>query len=142
MVLSVIVGYVILAPLFWIAIVWLISRMSGWARLARQYPATGPVAGHVFRWCSAQLRMFSRYSFSLVVTVSESGIHLQPIVFFKFGHDPIFLPWESIDRLERQRSPLFPSVKLWVEDQEDESPVTIVLYGRRLVESLEQHFRA
>jgi hypothetical protein len=138
--LIVIVGFVIVFPLFWMAIVWLISRMSGWARLARQNPARGPITGDVFRWCSARIRFLSSYQNCLTVTVSSAGIHMQPVIFFRIGHDPIFISWKAVRNIDRQNNWLFPAIRLALENSDIGAPTAIVFYGRCVVENLERHY--
>ncbi len=133
-------AFVIVFPLFWSAIVVLISRLSGWADLARQYPADGPVAGEVFRWCSARIRFLSSYSNCLTVTVSPDGIHIQPVILFRMGHAPLLLPWDAITALDRNSSWLIASARLQITDKDARDPTTLVLYGRGLAERLEQYF--
>ncbi len=137
-VIFVFAAFFIIFPLFWSAIVWLISRVSGWASLARQYPADGLIDGDVFRWCSARIRFLSSYSNCLTVTVSPAGIHMQPMLFFRIGHKPLFLPWSAIVDLDRHNSWPISSARLRIRDRGNDSPMTMVIYGRVLIESLLQ----
>ena len=50
----IVVGFLIGFPLFWMAIVFLISRFSGWVPLARDFPAQHPPSGETFGWTSAR----------------------------------------------------------------------------------------
>jgi hypothetical protein len=140
MVLLAAAAFVIVFSLFWAAIVWLISRLSGWARLARQYPAVGPVAGDVFHWCSARFGLLSSHRSCLTVTVSPRGVHMQPVIFFQMGHNPIFIPWTAVLQFERDKIWLISCVRLRIKNTDNGRSTSIVIYGRGVVESLVQHF--
>ncbi|MCP5084129.1 MAG: serine hydrolase [Alphaproteobacteria bacterium] len=90
-----IAGFAIVFPLFWMAIVYLISRIGGWSDLAKRFGSDDPPQGELFTWCSARLRMLCNYSNCLRVTVSDTGIHLRTPVFFKLGHRPLFISFRG-----------------------------------------------
>jgi len=115
--------------------------VSGWATLARQNPADGLAAGTVFRWCRTRIRVFSRCSSCLTVFVSSAGIHLQPNPLFRFGHDPIFLPRHAVLNFSRKSGWLFHSMRVWVENKDGGSPISLVINGWGLTDSLEQQFQ-
>ena len=131
---------VVVFPLFWMAIVFLISRLSGWALLAGQYPADGPVSGEKFGWCSARLRFFSNYSNCLTVTVAATGMHIQPFLPFRFGHSPIFVPWTAIQELRLTNYWLTTAVLVKIRNREGGWPTTITLYGKRMAASLDKSY--
>jgi len=129
-----IVGFLIVFPVFWICVVWLISRLSGWSRLALTFAATKPASGEVFPWTSARLRFSSSYSNCLTVTVSVAGIHIATWGLFAFGHQPLFLPWDAIGRLVQSRGLLGHTSKLYVRAGSGEQ--TITLSGRLLADAI------
>jgi len=133
-----IIAFSVVFVLFWAGIVFLISRLSGWSNLAKEFPAPEDVDGRVFNWCSARLRMFVNYSNCLTVIVSSAGIYLEPMIFFRIGHKPILIPGYAIMELSRGSSIFFTTTKLAIRTHTREEPVTIILYGRRLAEALEE----
>lgn len=140
-VLLVIAGFAILFPLFWMAIVYLISRVGGWSELAARFGHDGPVTGDVFKWCSARLRVACNYSNCLTVTVCDEGIHIRTLVFFKVGHPPLFIPWTAVRDLKVRRYWRYSSARLILEDPTGNGSPSIVLYGWGLAERLEQKFK-
>ncbi len=139
-VLLIIAGFTIVFPLFWSAIVFLISRVGGWSELAERFGHDGPAQGEVFTWCSARLRFLCNYSNCLRVTISDAGIHIRTLIFFKMGHRPLFIPWEAVESLKVRRYWRYTAAKLTVRDQTDGWSASIVLYGWGLADRLVQEF--
>ena len=133
-------GFLIGFPLFWMAIAYLISRLSGWSELARDYPAEKPASGETFSWCSARLRPLTNYSGCLNVTVSAGGIHLQTFWIYRPGHEPIFIPWDALYGFRVNTYFLSSSATLTVRGRGGGAGQTVVLYGKKLVASMEKHF--
>lgn len=125
--------------LLWTLIVTLISRAGGWARLAHQYPATGPATGETFSLRSAKFGMFSSYRNCLTVTLSLSGIHLQPMIFFRIGHKPILLPWTAVTSYSKHSLFITSGLRIRVRDTEAGTTRDITFYGNELVARLEDH---
>ncbi len=139
-IISIIIAFIIFFTLLWTGIVYLISRLSGWASLAGEFPAIGRVQGNVYNWCSARFRYFANYSNCLTVIVSPAGIYMQPIAFLKIGHKPIMIPREAISELECSNTFLFATANLEIKAGDDNRPITITLYGKRLVTNLAEWF--
>ena len=139
-VLLAIAGFAIGFPLFWMAIVTLISRIGGWSELAKRFGSDAPAQGEVFTWCSARLRIFCNYSNRLRVTVSQAGIHIRTLVFFKMGHRPLFIPWRAVQDLKVRRYWRYSSATLTLKDDSTDWSATIVLYGWGLAERLKEGF--
>lgn len=137
----IVVGFLIGFPLFWMAIVFLISRLSGWVPLARDFPAKHPASGETFGWSSARLRPFTNYGGCLTVTVSSAGIHIQPWMLYRVGHEPVMIPWGAIE--DMRVSPLLFSAMVRLRLR---GPTggrhTISLYGKRLVASVRKHYES
>ncbi|MEM7067715.1 MAG: hypothetical protein AAF478_02430 [Pseudomonadota bacterium] len=132
------IAFLIIFPLFWFGVVWMVSRIGGWAKLASIHPANAPVQGDVYRWRSARIRLFSSYRSSLTITVNNEGIHMQPLIFFRFGHEPIFIPWQAVSKLERTTLWPLASAKMEIRMASGEKPMTLKLYGDDLAECLER----
>ncbi len=139
-VLLAIAGFAIGFPLFWMAIVTLISRIGGWSELAKRFGSDTPAQGEVFTWCSARLRIFCNYSNCLRVTVSQAGIHIRTLVFFKMGHRPLFIPWRAVQDLKVRRYWRYSSATLTLKDDSTDWSATIVLHGWGLAERLKEGF--
>lgn len=137
-----IAGFAIGFPLFWMAIVSLIARVGGWSELAKRFGSDAPAEGDLFTWCSARLRMFCNYSNCLRVTVSDAGIHIRTLIFFKVGHRPLFIPWQAVQDLKIRRYWRYSSATLAIKDPSSDFSATIVLYGWGLAERLAKGFES
>ena len=132
-------AFFVVFPLFWMSIVWLIGKIGGWSTLAAQYPADLPPRGETFGWRTARLSFFGSYSNSLNITVSGEGIHLAPLIFFKFGHPPIFVPWSAVEQMHINIFGFFSSADMRLAPRDRGGPIKLKLYGEALVKSLEKY---
>ena len=112
-----IAGFAIGFPLFWMAIVYLVSRMSGWAALAKQFAYDGPAEGEEFNFCSARIRLFSNYGNCLKVSLSSAGIHIRTMIFFRIGHEPLRIPWTAVEDVVVRSYWLFSSARVKINAQ-------------------------
>jgi hypothetical protein len=97
-------------PLFflalWCTILFLISQASGWAALARRFRLTSPFTGQTWDWKRARMRWGCNYNNCLTVGSDPMGLYLSMMFPFRFGHAPLFLPWQEVS-VRRHRSILF-----------------------------------
>ena len=137
-----ILGFVVAFPLIWTGVVYLISRVSGWTALAARFavaPDRRP-RGDTFGWQSVQLRLFASYSNCVDVVVSERGLFLQPVWPFRFGHAPLLIPWNDIADVSSQDRLFFTVNKVTIRPRTTGgSGQTLMLFGKRLGESLKRH---
>lgn len=131
--------FIVCFGLLWTLIVVAISRLGGWAALAGQYPAPGPATGRTFSMRSAKFGLFSSYRNCLTVSLSLSGIHMQPMIVFRVGHKPILIPWAAVEGVSRQNFFFTSALKLRVKDRETGTTRNITFYGNELIEALEVH---
>ena len=93
-----IAGFLVVFPLFWCGIVWLVGAM-GWRRLAGRYPAAARpevTARRVATATSARLGVVN-YNGTVHVGVSPEGLHLSVMSIFRVGHPPLLIPWDEIE---------------------------------------------
>lgn len=85
----------------------LMSRLSGWQRLADAYPGVHDPPRPIVRLGYGVFRGWMGYNGGIVVAVDERGLHLRamPIV-LSFCHAPISIPWSEL-REVRARPRLF-----------------------------------
>ena len=119
---------------FWYLVVYLISRLGGWASLAQDFSATTPLSGETFSWTSGKVYFFSNYNNSLIATVSRKGLHVVPWMAFRIGHEPIFIPWHKVRGIIQGTYFFRPYTHLAMMTPSGEKSIT--LYGRRLAESI------
>ena len=90
----------LLMPLLPVALVYMISRMSGWQTLAKRYPWRGPFPEPKVKMGYGVFRGWIGYNGGIVVASDATGIYLRamPIV-LSFCHDPIFIPWTEVTQI-------------------------------------------
>ncbi|NKB51060.1 MAG: hypothetical protein GKR97_02350 [Rhizobiaceae bacterium] len=132
------IGAIVAFIAFWLGIVYMISRIGGWAGLAEQFPATGRIQGSVYRFCSARLKFMTSYSNCMTVIVSPSGLYMEPMILFRFGHSPILIPRRAIVDYDVGSLPFFRSVRLTIQKPNSAQTISVRLYGRGLSDELEQ----
>jgi hypothetical protein len=108
--------------LIWTGVVYLISLLSGWRRLARRYRYQGPPRPDA-RSGSGRIGV-ANYKGALRVAFDDRGLYLGVNPFFRAGHPTLFIPWTDISGAQRGKALLFQTMKLEVKD----GP-RIVLYG-------------
>ena len=138
-VFMVVVGFLIAFPVFWMMVVFLVSRLGGWAGLASQFGADSPPSGEQFSWCSVRLNRLGRYGNCVTATVSSRGVHLQTFLIYRFGHKAIFLPWDAISNMTRATFFGFSRMRLIVDDDKGQRASWIVLHGNSLADGLQRH---
>ena len=90
--------FLVVFPLFWLAVTALISFVGGWHSLAEIYGSDTNPAERVktFTMQSMRLGGFTSYSSCLKITLFKSGLELRTIFIFAFMHKPLFIPWEDL----------------------------------------------
>jgi hypothetical protein len=89
-------GFIVIFPIFWCAIVVLISRVSGWARLAERYHTNEAAQGPAWRFESASMRWNSRYGNIVTLSAEAQGLRIALFPLFRPGHPPLLVPWNEI----------------------------------------------
>ena len=79
----------------WVAICYGIALTGGWNVLAEHYLDKSDFQGERFRFRSGQIGKAS-YGSCLTLGASPRGLYLATLVMFRFGHPPLFIPWEDI----------------------------------------------
>jgi len=90
----------LLIPLYLVALMWVLSRLSGWDWLARRFSETGVFYGESWRWQSARFRGWFSYNNCLKVGASSEGLHLEVmriLIPFRLFHPPLTIPWNEIE---------------------------------------------
>jgi hypothetical protein len=138
-VLLALAGFAVIFPLFWMAVVVLISRLSGWAGLAQRF-AVSPereVTGDRFAWSSAQFGLLGSYSNCIDIVVSRNGLYMRPMVLFRTGHEPLLIPWNQIEDVSSINRVMFTANKVTIKPARPGGwPTTLTLFGKRIGESL------
>ena len=92
--LIIVAGFLVVFPLFWCGVVWIISR-TGWARLARHYAIAKPPAGEAQPVMCGMVGI-GTYRGVMRFQPGADGFHLWTSIFFRAGHPPLFIPWSDV----------------------------------------------
>ena len=112
----------------------LMSILSGWRSLASMYPEEHPFAGDLFRFQSLFLRYRSRYVNIVIFGSNHEGLFVSLFLPFRFGHSPIFIPWEDVSA-ERERKGLTKMIRLRFEKSPEISMVIMERLAAKLSRS-------
>lgn len=82
--------------LFWCGILFVISRVSGWSRLAERYAASGPAPSKVHRFRSARFG-WPGYNNCLTIGGDMRGLYLAMFPVLRQGHTPLYIPWHDVE---------------------------------------------
>jgi len=137
LVLLIIPAFALCFGLLWSSIVFLSSRLSGWAALARHYPGTHAPEGQSWHWTSAQFGWFASYRNVLTIVVSPLGLYMRPIVVFRIGHEPLMIPWTTIRNGQRTNLYFTQAFRLEVLDPGSGGTRRITFYGKGLADALD-----
>jgi hypothetical protein len=99
---------------------------TGWAQLARVYPAREEFRGVLRRFQSARMRFNFRYGSILTAGVNSEGLYLATWRYFPMFHSPLFIPWSEIYIRKRKK---FLSSGIDLELGTD-LHIPVTLYGR------------
>ncbi|MDR3763828.1 MAG: hypothetical protein P4M01_06995 [Acidobacteriota bacterium] len=118
-----------------VAVMYTLSRMSGWVLLARRFAANGNFAGETWSWQSARLRGWCNYNNCLCVGADPMGLYLAVMAPFRLFHPPLYIPWTEIDaQTGKAFLGFYDTVQLRIGREEQ---VSVRFYGK-MVDRLRQ----
>ena len=94
--LLILLGFPIFFITVWCLTLWLISQLSGWSRLAKTFAYREKFTGTTFSFQSARINWAS-FNNALKIGVSQEGLYLVPLLFFRFFFTPLLIPWSEIN---------------------------------------------
>lgn len=100
-------------PLFWHAVCFLLSRFSGWQRLALAYGTDRAPRGTPFRWQSGSVGVV-RYRNCLDIRVAQEGLFISVALPFRLGHKRMPVPWNAINNAPPQKDLLHDFTKFQI----------------------------
>jgi hypothetical protein len=86
--------FVMIFPIFWASVIWFISQVSGWQRLAQRYRALLPPSGKRWNWQYGMVG-WAGYNGVLTLTANAEGLFMETLWLFGFGHPRLFIPWHE-----------------------------------------------
>ena len=128
-ILSLLLLVIISFVLFWGFVVWLISRVSGWQRLARHYRTPTPPKGQPVSQMLAMLGS-ARHRGTLTLQAAPEGLYLTVMVLFRLGHPPLLIPWSAVKR----RGTSAGDLSNWLTLELGDPPVTTLRLPAALVD--------
>ncbi|MDF7820782.1 hypothetical protein P1X15_24380 [Runella sp. MFBS21] len=122
MILGLCAGCIVLVSALWSGIVFLMSYLSGWQRLALKYKTPLQTKG-LYTGISGRIGMVS-YNGILRVAFSENGLYLHVMSLFGMGHPPLLFPWSELKNLHETDFLMSHSAKCTIDG------ITIALPAR------------
>ncbi len=80
----------------WLVVLWVISWLGGWRRLARHYRSPEPWKHTGLGWQSLYLDRGICFRGSVKAQADEHGLHLSVWPIFRAFHPPLTIPWEDL----------------------------------------------
>lgn len=113
-----ILGIIIVCVLVWSGILFLVSLISGWRKMATVYPnQTGGEVLDKKYFVYARARRFLSYNGIIVLEITRMGLRIRLIPVVNICHPPIFIPWSelqySLDISKSFFNWFFPSYPFW-----------------------------
>ena len=81
----------------WVAVLVVVARLTGWARLAARYPCQRAFLGR--RWPGQTVwlrRPTVRYCNVITLGADRMGLYLAPMSLFRPGHAAVCVPWAEV----------------------------------------------
>lgn len=92
------VYFIILIPVVWCLLAWLMSRLSGWSRLAQHYRSPPSISGESARMRSGRIGVVNYHSL-LSFRVNDDGLRIAVALPLRLGHPPLFIPWNQFHHI-------------------------------------------
>ena len=86
----------------WCLVMKILSLMSGWDRLCKQFAFSGIFEGDVKRFQSMRIR-WVRWNNALDLGVNSMGVFIAPFILLRIFHPPIVIPWSEF-KVEETKS--------------------------------------
>lgn len=96
-----------------VALIYLFSRVSGWQTLAGAYPLRATFPKPKIRLGYGVFRGWIGYNGGIVIASDRTGLYLRAMpVILSFCHDPMYIPWSQVTRIERETGLLSEGYRL------------------------------
>jgi hypothetical protein len=94
----------------WLGVTGVLAQLSGWRRVARQYPGTARPEGQQL---GGQVVSFGGMRDNVTyLVVADAGLYIYPMVLFRFRRPPLLIPWHAIEYVSEQHFAVSRSHKL------------------------------
>ncbi|TAF67515.1 MAG: hypothetical protein EAZ55_04155 [Cytophagales bacterium] len=96
-IILIVLGALIVIPLYFMAVVYLIGWLSGWARLANNFRYVGEKPAHLHRFEYIQIGFLGNYNGIINVRATKEGLFLGiSLLLFRPNHPDLLIPWANI----------------------------------------------
>lgn len=116
----------------WVLVGYIVSRMSGWHRLAQRFQTDAKFPGTLSRWFYATMERGVSYNNALRIGADSNGLYLASQILFRVWHPSLFVPWVEV-RVEPSRWRDFYLRVTLVLGEKDQVPFRI---SRRMARKL------
>ncbi len=80
----------------WCLICFLLSRLGGWAGVAKEFRANHVPTGTKLFGQAAQFGGFCNYNGCLTIIIADEGLYLDIWQLFRIGHPALLIPWDEL----------------------------------------------
>jgi hypothetical protein len=117
MILLVIGLFLVVFPLFWCGILWLLSILSGWHMLAARFPAPDEERGERYSGASARIGagIPVNFNYTLTVHIDQAGVRLACSLPALGAFKPMHIPWRAIVEATPKRVLFGNAVRLGIQ---------------------------
>jgi hypothetical protein len=84
-------------------LLWVVSHVSGWAKLAKSHRADHRPDGMTFHMRSLHFAPGMGYNNCLSVVLAQTGVYMVPFFLVRFAHPALLIPWSRVGTLQRGR---------------------------------------
>ena len=89
--------FLALIPLVWCFLSWLMAKLSGWSRLARDFSMKVDSLGVCeSAWLRSGRMGVIQYHSVLTFRIYKSGLGISVAFPLRLGHPPLFVPWSEL----------------------------------------------
>ncbi len=113
--------FLAIIPVVWCVLTWLLSRISGWSKLAQRYADSRPSQSETSQSEKGQGEKASlrtgrigavTYHSCLKFCVNDEGFRVAVAWPLRFGHRPLFIPWSDLHNVAEDNMMFSQKVKL------------------------------
>jgi hypothetical protein len=123
LILAIVAGFLVIFPVFWCFVCWLISLIGGWRRLAQAYRTSELPSGHSL-FARFVLVGIASYRNTVTLHITPAGLHLAVMPLFRVGHPPLLIPWHRLRSGKPASFRWLPAVRFEVLEPASNFPLT------------------
>jgi len=83
-------------------VMWAMGFVTGWRKLAAQFPAREPLANAASAFGSIGFHSLGNYNNCVRFRMDEECLHVRMIPLFEKSHPPMSVPWEAVEVVDEK----------------------------------------